>query len=363
MTTTTTTSARERAEQFCETYGLQIPVLMAPMAGACPPALAAAVANAGGMGACGVLLMQPEAIEAWTKQVREASNGAFQLNNWIPDPPPVRDNGHETRVRKFLGEWGPEVAADAADKAMADFDAQCDAILAADPRVVSSIMGLFAPDMVARINARGIAWFATVTTVAEAQLAEKAGADVIVAQGMEAGGHRGAFEARDAASALVGLFSLLPAVVDAVNVPVVATGGVSDARGIAAAMTLGASAVQIGTGLLRSPEAAIAPAWANAIGSASPEGTVATRAFSGRLGRSIATAYTRAANQPDAPDPAPYPIQRNLTQALRDSGIKTNDISRIQAWAGQSAGFARAEPAADIVITLWTEASALLPPG
>lgn len=180
---------------------------------------------------------------------------------------------------------------------------------------------------------------------------------------MEAGGHRGAFDAADAASALVGLFSLLPAVVDAVDLPVVATGGIGDARGVAAAMTLGASAVQIGTGLLRSPEAAIAPAWADAIGVTTPEGTVATRAFSGRLGRSIATAYARAANQPDAPEPAPYPIQRNLTQALRDTGTKTNDIACIQAWAGQSAGLARAEPAADIVTALWAEASVLLPSG
>jgi nitronate monooxygenase len=201
----------------------------------------------------------------------------------------------------------------------------------------------------------GVKWFATVTTVTEALAAESAGADAIVAQGMEAGGHRGSFNADDAARSLVGLFALLPAVVDAVHVPVVATGGIADARGIAAALVLGASAVQIGTGLLRAPEADIAPAWAEAIGAALPEGTVPTRAFSGRLGRSIRTAYTEAAEE--GPRPAPYPIQRNLTKAMR--GAATG-IETMQAWAGQSARLARAEPAAELVAGLWDEAQDIL---
>jgi nitronate monooxygenase len=147
------------------------------------------------------------------------------------------------------------------------------------------------PEIVAIIKDKGIRWLANVTTVAEAREAVAAGADVVVAQGMEAGGHRGSFEADRPDTALVALFSLLPAVVDAVGdrVPVVATGGIADARGIAAAFMLGASAVQIGTGLLRTPEAKLAPAWADAIGKAQPEDTAPTRAFSGRLGRSIAT--------------------------------------------------------------------------
>src|SRR6185503_10421165 len=125
-------------------------------------------------------------------------------------------------------------------------------------------------------------------TVAEARTAEAAGADVIVTQGMEAGGHRGAFDAGEAERQLVGLFALLPAVVDAVRVPVVATGGIADGRGVAAALTLGASAAQIGTGFLRCPEAKIPPAWADALGRTAPENTMVSRAFSGRAGRSVA---------------------------------------------------------------------------
>ncbi len=352
------TTPKARAAAFCARFGLRLPILMAPMAGACPASLSIAVANAGGMGACGTLVMQPEAIAAWSGEFRAGSNGAFQLNTWIPDPTPLRDAAHEARVREFLGQFGPAVAETAGDAPLVDFDAQCAAMLAARPGVISSIMGLYPPDFVAAMRAHGIAWFATVTTVAEAIAAEAAGADVVVAQGSEAGGHRGAFDAADAERASVGLFALLPAVVDAVKIPVIATGGIGDARGIAAALLLGASAAQIGTALLRTPEAKTNPAWAAALATTRPEDTMVTRAFSGRAGRGIATDYVRAAAS--GPAPAPYPIQRGLTAAMRDAAGKAGNIQHMQAWAGQSAAMARAEPAADLLRQLWADASALL---
>lgn len=356
----TVSAALARAQTFCEAFGLRVPVLLAPMAGACPPSLSIAVANAGGLGACGALLMKPEAIKAWTAEVRAGGNGAFQLNLWIPDPPPQRDPVAEGKVRSFLRTWGPEVTADAGDATPPDFEAQCEAMLEAGPAIISSIMGLYPPDFVARIKARGIRWFATVTTVAEAKAAQNAGADAIVAQGMEAGGHRGAFDAAKAETGMVGLFALLPAVVDAVKVPVIAAGGIGDARGVAAALILGASAVQIGTGFLRAPEAKLSAPWADAIGRSRPEETLVTRAFSGRPGRSVATAYARAASAPDAPSPAPYPVQRALTQAMRAAATEAGDIDRMQAWAGQSAALAAARPAGDIARDLWDAARAML---
>jgi len=349
-----------RAEAFAAANGFTIPVLMAPMAGSCPPALAAAVARAGGLGGCGALLMQPDAIRGWAQSVRAETNGAFQMNLWIPDPPPTRDAAQEAAIRSFLSQWGPDVPSDAAEGTPPDFDAQCEAMLDAGPAIVSSIMGLYPLDFVAKMKSRGVKWFANVTTVAEAKAAADAGADAVIAQGAEAGGHRGAFEAGMAERTAVGLFSLLPAVLDAVDLPVIATGGVADARGAAAAILMGASAVQIGTGLLRSPEAGLPRAWADAIGSANPEDTMVTRAFSGRAGRSIATAYARASAAPEAPSPAPYPVQRGLTQAMRDAGGKVGDIDRMQAWAGQSAGLAPAMPAGDYVQALWRDARTLL---
>jgi nitronate monooxygenase len=200
-----------------------------------------------------------------------------------------------------------------------------------------------------------------VTTVAEARQAEAAGADVIAAQGAEAGGHRGSFDAADAERKLVGLFSLIPAVVDAVRVPVIAAGGIGDARGIAAALTLGASAVAIGTALLRCPEAGTNPAWADALARTAPEDTMITRAFSGRAGRSIATHYVRAAASPDAPAPAPYPVQRGLTAPMRAAAQAQSDLQRMQAWAGQSAALAKALPAGELVTRWWQDAQQLLP--
>jgi len=349
-----------RAVAFCESLNFRIPILMAPMASACPASLAIAVANAGGLGGCGAVLMQPDAIRAWASDVRAGSNGGFQLNLWIPDPTPKRDMATEDAVRRFLRNWGPEVAREAGDTKLPDFAAQCESMLEAGPAVISSIMGLYPDHFVKQMKASGIKWFATATTVSEAKTAADAGADVIIAQGMEAGGHRGAFDATKAEACLVGLFSLLPAVADAVKVPVVAAGGIGDGRGVAAALLLGASAVQIGTAFLRCPEAKVPSAWADAIGRTLPEETMITRWFSGRPGRSIVTAYVRASSDPSAPAPAPYPVQRGLTQAMRDTAIKANDIERIQAWAGQSARMSKSEPAGDVVRRLWDEAQALL---
>jgi nitronate monooxygenase len=233
-------------------------------------------------------------------------------------------------------------------------------MLAARPLAISSIMGLYPPSFVTRLKSRGIAWFANVTTVREARAAEEAGADVIVAQGAEAGGHRGAFDASEAERRLVGLFALLPAVVDAVRVPVVATGGIADGRGVAAALALGASAVQIGTGFLRCPETGLYRSWADALAQTWPEATVVSRAFSGRPGRCIETAYVRAATAVEAPAPAPYPVQRGLTAAMRAAAQKEDDINRMQAWAGQSAALAQALPAGELMQRIWDDARGLL---
>ena len=343
----------EKTKIFCEEYELALPIIMAPMAGACPPALAAAVSNAGGMGACGSLMLDSEQIKDWTNEFKSKTNGSLLLNTWIPDPEPTRDLHHEKQLIEFLSRFVPDMSNKFTNISNVSFEAQCRAMLDADPTVISSIMGLFKPSFVSELKDRRIKWFATVTSVSEAIIAEEAGADALVVQGSEAGGHRGNFCTDYDQS--VGLMALLPTVSDAVAIPIIATGGIADSRGVSAAILLGASAVQIGTGLLRTPEADVPAAWADALKNTLPEDTVITKAYTGKPGRAIRNQFTDAAGNSLNPAPAPFPIQRALTAKMRSKAVKENNITTMQAWAGQAASLAKKFDAGELIQNIWAE--------
>ncbi|MDF2097457.1 NAD(P)H-dependent flavin oxidoreductase [Aquibaculum arenosum] len=353
-------SVKQRTQAFCAAFGLEVPLLMAPMAGSSPPGLAAAVAQTGGMGACGALALDPDGIADWVARFRQMSGGSFQINLWIPDEPQPRDAAVETSQADFMAGFGPRPEVPEGPL-LQDFDAQFEALLVAQPHAASSIMGLFRPDQVARLKEAGIKWIATATSLGEALEAEAAGADAVIAQGAEAGGHRGAFTPEAAGRASVGSLALIPVLADALKVPVIAAGGIGDGRGVAATLVLGASAVILGTALLRTPEADIAAPWAEALAQARPEDTVVTAAFSGRPARALRNRFTDAVSAPGAPAPAAYPVQRFLTEPMRKAAVAERDPERLYALAGQAMGLARAEPAEKLLRRVWQEASDLLP--
>lgn len=335
--------------------GLRLPILQAPMAGYATPRLAAAVTNAGGLGALGSATLALPALEAEVARLRGLTNGPFNLNFFChAEPAPAPDD--EAAALAALAPWFraaglPPPAALPACPYPA-FGSDHLAMLLADPPALASFhFGHPGPDAIAALRAAGCVVLATATTVAEARALEAAGVDGVIAQGWEAGGHRGAF-APEPPDRGIGLVALVPAIVDAVAVPVIAAGGIMDGRGIAAALALGACAVQMGTAFLRCPEAAVAPAHAAALAAGSDDDTHLTAAFSGRPARARATAFGTAL----AAGAAPYPLPRPLTQAL----AAADPAAYAFHLQGQGAALARALPAADLIARLAAETAAAI---
>ena len=240
-------------------FAIDVPILQAPMAGASDAELAIAVAKAGGLGALPAGMLSGEQVRAQVEQFRAATKDKPLNLNFLAHKMPVPNNAREhawrERLKSYYLEFGIDPAAPVAGAARRPFDATaCAVVEEIKPAVVSFHYGLPEKELMARVKAAGCKIICSATTVEEARFLETNGCDAIIAQGVEAGGHRGMFLNTDPATQ-VGLFALLPQVVDAVKVPVIATGGIADARTMAAALTLGAAAVQIGTALLFCPEA------------------------------------------------------------------------------------------------------------
>lgn len=330
---------------------LALPIVQAPLAGGpSTPVLAAAVSAAGGLGLLAAGYKTAGAVAEDVAAVRAATDAPFGINVFVPGPA----SGDAEAVARYAatlhGEDGPLGDPRSDDD---DWDAKLALLHAARPAVASFTFGCPPPDTIAALQDGGIAVWITVTTPAEARTAAAAGADALVVQGAEAGGHRGSFD--DEAPGTIGLLPLLQLVAAATELPLIATGGIMSGAGIAAVLAAGAVAAQLGSALLLTPEAGTsAPHRAKL---ASEGETALTRAFSGRTARGIVNRFQR---EHDADAPSAYPEVHHLTAPLRAAARERGDAEAINLWAGQAHSLAQARPAGDLVQALAADARAAL---
>lgn len=348
---------------FLERLGLGLPILQAPMAGVSTPALAAAVSNAGALGALGVGATDAAGARAMIAELRAATGRPFHVNVFVHRAA----RADAAREAAWLAELAPAFRALGAEpptalrplyRSFAEDDAMLAALVEAAPPVVSFHFGLPAPDRVAALRATGAVLLATATTLAEGRAAEAAGVDAVVAQGYEAGGHRGVFDPA-APDERLGTLALTRLLVQRLGVPVIAAGGIMDGAGIAAAMRLGAVAAQLGTAFVGCPESSASPAYRATLLAGDVVRTVMTTGISGRPARCLANRFTAlteelAARTPSLAPPD-YPIAYDAGKALHAAAAARGEHGYGAQWAGQGAPLARALPAAELVATLARE--------
>jgi len=343
--------------------GLDHPIIQAPLAGGGDtPALVAAVCEAGALGCIGAAYLTPAQIVEAARAVRARTARPFGINLFAPLPTPalVPDPGPAlARLAPFYAELGLPPPTLPASEGYT-FDEQLAVALDSGAAVFSFTFGILPAHTIEAIKGRGMLLLGTATTVEEAVVLAQAGVDAIVTQGSEAGGHRGTF-ATTFDTGMVGTLALVPQVVDAVSVPVIASGGVMDGRGIAAALALGAAAVQMGTAFLTCDEAGIPDAYKEAIMRAREHETRLTRAFSGRPARGIVNRFMTEVERTDGAEALlPFPLQNVLTRPLRQAAARQGRAELLSLWAGQGVRLARRQTAATLIARLVHETEAVV---
>ena len=345
-------------QRLIELFHIELPIVQAPVAGAMDWELAVAAAEAGALGSLPCAMLNADQVREQMAKIRARTKKPINLN-FFCHTPPVLNNAREARWRERLApyyrELGIDPAAPVPSSNRTAFDAAfCDVVEELEPEVVSFHFGLPEPDLVNRVKATGAVLLSSATTADEARWLEAHGADAIIAQGYEAGGHRGMFLTDDLA-AQVGTFALVPQVVDAVKVPVIAAGGITDARGIAAAFALGAAGAQIGTAYLWSPEAKISAPHRAALERAPSDATAVTNLMTGRPARGIINRVMREIG-PIADVAPDFPLAAGALAPLRAKAEAQGSGDFSPMWAGQAASLGRALPAGELTKKLAAEA-------
>ena len=336
--------------RLIELLGIEIPIVGAPMAGAQDWELAAAVSKAGGLGSLPCAMLAPEKIIEQVEKIRSVTDRPFNLNFFthaLPRADNEREAAWRDRLAPYYREFGLDPNEPIKSAQRSPFDGKlCSVVETVKPAVVSFHFGLPEKSLLQRVKAAGCKIFGCATTAKEARWLAERGVDAVIAQGTEAGGHRGIFLG-DSLAAQPGTFALVPQIADAVRIPVIAAGGIADARGIAAAFALGASGVQIGTALLLGPEGKISAPHRAALKEAKDDSTVLTNVITGRPARGILTRLIR--EQGPVSDSVPeFPLAATPLAPLRAKAEAAGSGDFSPLWAGQSAALARAMPAGEL---------------
>ena len=348
----------ERA--LIDLFGIAHPIVQAPMAGASTPALAAAVSNAGALGGFGGTECSADELREVIRAIRRLTDKPFVVNLYLDRTEPyVAHPVREAALRRALAPAHLELNAGLVPEPVdvfGRFDGQLAVVIEERVPVLSTHFGAPAPSALSALKANGSRVIATANNVAEARELETAGVDAVIAQGSEAGGHRGG---SFASSEPIGSFALVPQIVDAVDVPVIAAGGVMDGRGVAAALMLGASGVQMGTAFVACAEAAVNTAYVRRLLAAAAQDSVLTDALSGRPARVLRNSLVDLLNRNAALRLA-FPEQLSMTRKLRDVAAATGNAEFMSLFAGQGVPLARTASAAELIASLVSEAGRLL---
>ncbi len=351
----------KHTRELLDLLGIDLPIVLAPMAGNSTPELVAAVSNAGGLGSYGCAMLSREQLIDEAARMKALTNRSFNLNFFCHAPPTVtaeQERAWRGKLAPYYQEFGVDPNASAAGSRRPFDQETCDAVLAIGPKIVSFHFGMPDAELVRRLKSAGMVLMSSATTSTEARRLVELGADVIVAQGFEAGGHRGMFLSSDINSQ-VGTMALVPQVVDAVDVPVIASGGIADARGVAAALALGAAAVQVGTAYLFSPQAKVSALHRAALRAAADDVTVLTNLFTGRPARGIVNRFIRELG-PMSPTAPQFPMAANAVTPLRAQAEQRGSGDFSPLWSGQAAALVHETDAAELTRKLATGALQIL---
>ena len=339
--------------------GVTLPIVQAPMAGISTPELAAAVSNAGGLGSIGIGAANVAGARDMIAETRKRTDRPFNVNVFVhsdPAPDPARDSSWLDALRSEFERYNkaPPAALRTIYKSFAWDDEMLDLLIQTRPSVISFHFGLPEPSRVTALKAAGCFLLSTATNLHEAEAAEAAGIDGIVAQGFEAGGHRGVFDAT-APDDCLGMMALTQLLVARSGLPIIAAGGIMDGRGIASALSLGAQAVQMGTAFIVCPESSADAGYRAALAGKGAYHTRMTRAISGRPARCLSNRFTQWAASNEDLLPPDYPIAYDAGKALHSAAKSVDDYGFAAHWAGQGAPLARSRPAADLIKMLMAE--------